>query len=484
VEQILKLPPTGFGAAWLNAMWPGSRGYLGAAMVLGLAAVPARESRSVRLAFLTLGLLTWAMTTGVGPIFHAFLYLPTADWFRFPPRLFTLTTFAFATLSAFAVQDALEARSRALVPIAIVTATFLVFVAIHPTGAWYSGAAGGLLVALALAKSFPARTRLTLAGLVPALLLLESLTTTPNPIPAFDKIASSAGHHRDLIDFLHESTKYERVHLRHRFDNSLPVKSAMLNRLYADFDYEPFMPGRTASYWQYLINGDPSGKDVENGVVHLTAEAAHLRLLDYLGTRFIVESPSEQFLTWKTPPEVASRYKRVLKTADGYSVVENLHAKPRASVVARTELSPPGEPLLARLADPSFPARGTALVEDPKDVIDAPSAHAGTGYIVAYTPESAEIEVEAISPGMFVFTDTFYPGWEATLNGEPVEIVLVNHLFRGVKVPAGKHVVRFDYRPKSFYAGVAISLVGLLAFAMLLAFGRGTPVAGDVAARS
>lgn len=69
--------------------------------------------------------------------------------------------------------------------------------------------------------------------------------------------------------------------------------------------------------------------------------------------------------------------------------------------------------------------------------------------IVSYRRNSVTLEVEASEHGVLVLHDIYYPGWEASVDGERRPVLRANLLFRGVEVPAGKHRVEFEFRPLS-----------------------------------
>ena len=73
---------------------------------------------------------------------------------------------------------------------------------------------------------------------------------------------------------------------------------------------------------------------------------------------------------------------------------------------------------------------------------------------------------------LVLLTDAAYPGWRATLDGEPVTIYQADGLFRGVLLPAGSHEVTFTYEPASLRYGAALSLAALLVWLLLLTAGR------------
>ncbi len=72
---------------------------------------------------------------------------------------------------------------------------------------------------------------------------------------------------------------------------------------------------------------------------------------------------------------------------------------------------------------------------------------------------SATYDVSVAQPGYLVFTEPFYPGWEATVDGKPAPQLRANLAFTAIPLPAGEHVVRRVYCPKLFYYGMLISFV-------------------------
>jgi hypothetical protein len=73
------------------------------------------------------------------------------------------------------------------------------------------------------------------------------------------------------------------------------------------------------------------------------------------------------------------------------------------------------------------------------------------------TAEEVEIETRRATAGWLVLADPWFPSWQATVDGRPARMYRANGLVRAVPVPAGKHRVRFTYRPRAFYRGARIS---------------------------
>jgi hypothetical protein len=77
--------------------------------------------------------------------------------------------------------------------------------------------------------------------------------------------------------------------------------------------------------------------------------------------------------------------------------------------------------------------------------------------------EYVSLRAEVQRSGYLVLDDSYYPGWQATVDGHPAKIVPADENFRAVAVTAGEHTIDFRYRPSSFRIGAIISIVAALA---------------------
>lgn len=92
-------------------------------------------------------------------------------------------------------------------------------------------------------------------------------------------------------------------------------------------------------------------------------------------------------------------------------------------------------------------AQAAAPLNEPD--VEAVVPRAGSVRIVRYENTLVEIEASASREGYVVLNDVWHPWWRATVDGVPAPIFKANVLFRAVAVPAGRHVVRFEFAPVS-----------------------------------
>jgi uncharacterized membrane protein YfhO len=62
---------------------------------------------------------------------------------------------------------------------------------------------------------------------------------------------------------------------------------------------------------------------------------------------------------------------------------------------------------------------------------------------------------------MVILTDTWFPGWSATVDGKRAKIERAYGVVRGVVVDPGNHTIEMRYRPLSVYIGAGLSLLAL-----------------------
>lgn len=67
--------------------------------------------------------------------------------------------------------------------------------------------------------------------------------------------------------------------------------------------------------------------------------------------------------------------------------------------------------------------------------------------IVAYDDLDITLRASLGEEALVVLSDLVYPGWRATVDGQPAEILTVDGLVRGLRVPAGNHEIVYRYHP-------------------------------------
>jgi len=88
--------------------------------------------------------------------------------------------------------------------------------------------------------------------------------------------------------------------------------------------------------------------------------------------------------------------------------------------------------------------------------------------VLDYTPGYIRLRATATRPALMVVAESWYPGWRATLDDQPVKLLRANYLSQGVVMPQGTHTVELRYSPDAFNYGSIISSLSILGFIGLL----------------
>jgi hypothetical protein len=245
----------------------------------------------------------------------------------------------------------------------------------------------------------------------------------------------------------------------------LPADMAMRYGLYDARGYDYPAEKRYDRLWRR--NVAPGVPDFAQPIQNAAATRASVRALNLLSVTDLIQHPRGE------------RLERIGLTR-AYSgedavVYRNDKALPRTFLAAAQKTVSGEAAALAAATAPGFDGRRVAVTE--RVLPGLPQAgrgeprEAGTARLARYEAERVVVDADAKRRSLLVLTDVHYPGWSATVDGEPVPIERVDYLLRGVLVPAGAHRVEFSYEPASFRAGWIISLLGLVGVLAALAIG-------------
>lgn len=192
-----------------------------------------------------------------------------------------------------------------------------------------------------------------------------------------------------------------------------------------------------------------------------TAQAINL-----LGAKYIVHKIADGHAAWTFPFWEYKDGTFPLLYDDGvYQVFKNNDALPRTFLTNNYIIETNPQKILDRMFDSKFNLRNTLVLEEgPKVKLSGE----GLTEIKSYSAEKVSIETNSSGNNLLFLSDSYYPGWQAYLDGKNVRIYRADFSFRAVLVPQGKHTVEFIYQPLSFTIG-ALLMVTSLTLVLILA---------------
>jgi hypothetical protein len=139
-------------------------------------------------------------------------------------------------------------------------------------------------------------------------------------------------------------------------------------------------------------------------------------------------------------------------------IFENPAALPRA-FVARRARCVDDRAALALLRSRTVDLGAEVLLADcPGPLAGGAEAQAVAARIDVDEPERVVVTASTDAAAWLVLTDTWFPGWQARLDGAEVPIARANHAFRAVALPPGSHRVEFTFLPRGLVPGAGITL--------------------------
>jgi hypothetical protein len=218
---------------------------------------------------------------------------------------------------------------------------------------------------------------------------------------------------------------------------------------------------------------------------HVVFDRSQSPFFDLLNTRYILTHASAS-----PPPGM-----ELIETAEGVSLYRNPAALARAFLAPRVQVVRDEAEAMSIMREPGFDPAKIVVLEDPEGsagiaprprVQGAATADhlayideaesTGTANLVEDRRNTVQISTDSETGGFLFLSDTYYSGWRADVDGLPARIYKADVAFRAVRVPPGRHVVRYVFAPVSFRLSLYGGAAGVLVAISGLAFGRRRPV--------
>ena len=261
-----------------------------------------------------------------------------------------------------------------------------------------------------------------------------------------------------LTDFLKQRIGID------RFVGLIPQGMSIPYAISSIEGYEPLMI-RRFNLLANLIN-ETKMNDFSVGSRWVKVNNFDSRLLDLMGVRYILSDQDQYLGKRQETSELIFQYGRS-------RIWHNLDAYPRVFLFHDYQVVEEDKQIGALLFNPQFNLRKTLILNENIAGDFASFLDSSDKIIVhedLYWFNQPVFEVESQTDSLLFFSDNYYPGWQAFVDGKETSIYRANLTFRAIKMPAGKHNVKFIYRPKSFQIGAWLSCLGLAFLLFLIWF--------------
>jgi hypothetical protein len=208
-------------------------------------------------------------------------------------------------------------------------------------------------------------------------------------------------------------------------------------------------------FWSLVRRADPKVAGFNQSFLASTPDGA----LDLLGVTHVVHGGRVR------PPdtELVARHAR-------WSLLRRSGVPPRAAAYPSWAVVEEEEALERSIAGGVAATEAVPIEADP-ELDPAPGRReAVPGRFRWVDAASAVVEVEAPAPSIVLVRNAWDPGWTATVDGRPAEVLRAAYLFQGIPVEAGRHRIELRFRDPWVWRGAMTSLV-VLALLVVAAIG-------------
>ncbi|MFC1806986.1 YfhO family protein [Candidatus Omnitrophota bacterium] len=168
-------------------------------------------------------------------------------------------------------------------------------------------------------------------------------------------------------------------------------------------------------------------------------------------------------------------YEKVHETENA-TIYRNKNCLERAFLVRNVKYVKDDEAIIEYISSEDFKPGKEVVLEEDIDLKEGLPNFADTAdgmvEMLSYKAHTIDLVSSASRDSILVLSDTYYPGWKVYVDGQEEKIYRANYFLRGVRVPAGEHVVQFVYKPFSFFLGALISIITILTILLYTIIGH------------
>jgi hypothetical protein len=386
-------------------------------------------------------------------------YAPTFDQVRVPARLIVLADLGLAALAAYGLDRLLCGKmdhcavwvgACGLIAGGILLVVGLPQAKVAPPPDRVSSAATSIIIAAALLGISGVLTwlarRWKWSGWLLPLLLAVDLIGLGSTVEIEPNDPTLGFRHEDAIAFLRQDAALFRIEGN---AGAWQPDAALVHGLYdVGGIYNPLGLAPYQAYrWAMGERGGP--------------------LYNLLGVKYVLAD--------KGKPPGDERLVPVYTANPEIDVYLNTEALPRAFLVYRSQIVPDHAAAWRAIHTPEFDPAETVVLELGEPLLSDPGDGERHISFVRYGLNEIELAARTPASGYLVSSDVYYPGWRATVDGVPVEILRADYILRAIPLSPGKHTIRMMFAPWTWRLGLAVSLVTWLGLAIWAARRKWNP---------
>lgn len=198
--------------------------------------------------------------------------------------------------------------------------------------------------------------------------------------------------------------------------------------------YDPLYLARYGTFITLVESGQPTLPALDFRRI-LTPRNVHSPLLPLLNVRYVL-----------TLSDMDEQQFRKVHEEGETRVYEYTDFLPRAYLVGSARVSQNDGETVNLLFRDDVLNGSSVIVEKPVNIAQIPIHSAEYAEIRTYSPSHLTIMVHATDHRILVILNQFYPGWRATIDGAESEVLRVNYLFQGIRIPPGTHTIELTFR--------------------------------------